>query len=120
LFSDFVRGELVAGGNVPRMPPLRYGFQFDYTGYDAFAAGLRLTRAEAQDHVGENETATPGYLLLGANVSYQVQFADKYNLLLFVKGNNLLNKTIRNSTSFLKDYAPEPGRGAEVGLRMSF
>lgn len=120
LFSDFVRGELVAGGNVPRMPPLRYGFQFDYTGYDAFSAGLRFTRAEAQDHVGENETATPGYLLLGANISYQVQFADKYNLLLFVKGNNLLNETIRNSTSFLKDYAPEPGRGAEVGLRMIF
>ena len=24
------------------------------------------------------------------------------------------------STSFLKDYAPEPGRGAELGLRVSF
>lgn len=120
IFSDFVRGELVAGGNVPRMPPLRYGFQVDYRGYDAFSAGLRLTRAEAQNHVGKNETPTPGYLLLGANVSYQVALADKYNLLLFVKGNNLLNETIRNSTSFLKDYAPEPGRGAEVGLRVSF
>ena len=120
LFSDFVRGELVAGGNVPRMPPLRYGFQLDYTGYDAFSAGLRLTRAEAQNHAGENEIPTAGYLLLGANISYQVQFADKYDFLLFVKGNNLLNQTIRNSTSFLKDYAPEPGRGAEVGLRLSF
>jgi len=120
LFSDFVRGELVSGGNVPRMPPLRYGFQFDYFGYDAFSAGLRLTRAESQTHVGENETPTAGYILLDANVSYQVQLADKYDLLLFVKGNNLLNETIRNSTSFLKDYAPEPGRGAEIGLRVSF
>ncbi|WP_428355386.1 TonB-dependent receptor [Methyloprofundus sp.] len=120
LFSDFVRGELVAGGNVPRMPPLRYGFQFDYFGYDAFSAGLRLTRAEAQKHVGENETPTPGYILLAANVSYNVQLAEKYDLLVFVKGNNLLNETIRNSTSFLKDYAPEPGRGVELGLRMSF
>jgi len=120
LFSDFVRGELVAGGNVPRMPPLRYGFQLDYFGYDAFSAGLRFTRAEAQTYVGENETPTPGYLLLGINVSYQVQLADKYDLLVFVKGNNLLNETIRNSTSFLKDYAPEPGRGAELGLRVSF
>ena len=120
LFSDFVRGELVSGGNVPRMPPLRYGFQFDYFGYDAFSAGLRLTRAESQTHVGENETPTAGYILLDANVSYQVQLADKYDLLLFVKGNNLLNETIRNSTSFLKDYAPEPGRGAEIGFRVSF
>ena len=120
LFSDFVRGELVGGGNVPRMPPLRYGFQLDYFGYDAFSAGLRLTRAEAQTHAGENETTTPGYILLDANVSYQLQLAEKYDLLVFVKGNNLLNETIRNSTSFLKDYAPEPGRGAEVGLRLSF
>jgi len=120
LFSDFVRGELVAGGNVPRMPPLRYGFQLDYFGYDAFSAGLRFTRAEVQTYVGENETPTPGYILLGVNVSYQVQLADKYDLLVFVKGNNLLNETIRNSTSFLKDYAPEPGRGAELGLRVSF
>lgn len=120
LFSDFVRGELVAGGNVPRMPPLRYGFQLDYFGYDAFSAGVRFTRAEAQTYVGENETPTPGYILLGANVSYQVQLADKYDLLVFLKGNNLLNETIRNSTSFLKEYAPEPGRGAELGLRVSF
>ncbi len=120
LFSDFVRGELVGGGNVPRMPPLRYGFQLDYFGYDAFSAGLRLTRAEAQTHPGENETTTPGYILLDANVSYQLQLGEKYEMLVFVKGNNLLNETIRNSTSFLKDYAPEPGRGAEVGLRLSF
>ncbi|TXK95654.1 hypothetical protein BMR10_09785 [Methylococcaceae bacterium CS4] len=29
----------------------------------------------------------------------------------------LLNETIRNSTSFLKDYAPEPGCGAEIGIQ---
>ncbi len=120
LFSDFVRGELSGGGNVPRMPPLRYGFQLDYTGYDAFAAGLRLTRAEAQTHAGENESSTPGYLLLDMNVNYSVRLADKVDALFFVKANNLLNETIRNSTSFLKEVAPEPGRGAEVGIRVSF
>lgn len=120
LFSDFVRGELVAGGNVPRMPPMRYGFQLDYTGYDAFSAGLRLTRGATQNHPGKNDTATAGYLLLGANVAYHVKFTKKYNLRIFLKGNNLLNETIRNATSFLKNYAPQPGRGAELGLRLSF
>ena len=37
-------------------------------------------------------------------------------LLVFVKGNNLLNQNIRNSTSYLRNWAPEPGRGAEVGV----
>ncbi len=120
LFSDFVRGELVAGGNVPRMPPLRYGLQLDYTGYDAFSAGLRLTRGAAQTYLGNNETLTSGYLLLAANIAYQVKFADKYNLRVFLKGSNLLNESIRHATSFLKNYAPEPGRGVELGLRISF
>lgn len=120
LFSDYVRGELSGGGNVPRMPPLRYGMQLDYTGYQSFAAGLRLTRAEAQNHTGINESRTSGYLLLNLNANYKVNFADSVDVLLFVKANNLLNATIRNSTSFLKDVAPEPGRGAEVGLRVNF
>ncbi len=120
LFSDYVRGELSGGGNVPRMPPLRYGLQLDYASYDAFAAGLRLTRAAAQNHAGTNESTTPGYLLLHLNANYKVSFADSVDALLFVKANNLLNATIRNATSFLKDVAPEPGRGVEVGVRVSF
>jgi len=54
------------------------------------------------------------------NVNYSVRLADKVDALFFVKANNLLNETIRNSTSFLKEVAPEPGRGAEVGIRVSF
>ncbi len=119
-FGDYVRGQLDAGGNVPRLPPLRYGVQLDYVGYKDFAAGLRLTRAEKQTQVSGNETPTKGYLLLDANISYNWQFSKNSNALFFVKGNNLLNKTIRNSTSFLKDHAPEPGRGAELGIKITF
>ncbi|MBS1212432.1 MAG: TonB-dependent receptor, partial [Proteobacteria bacterium] len=43
LFSDYTRGEFVQGGDVPRMPPLRYGLQLDY-GKDEFSANVRLTR----------------------------------------------------------------------------
>ncbi len=70
VFGDYVRGKLDAGGNVPRLPPLRYGVQLDYIGYKDFAAGLRLTRAEKQTQVGDNETSTKDYLLLDANINY--------------------------------------------------
>jgi iron complex outermembrane receptor protein len=120
LFSDYVRGELSSGSNVPRMPPLRYGFQLNYTGYQSYTAGLRLTRAEAQHHTGINESRTPGYLLLNMHINYKVNVADSVDTLLFVKANNLLNATIRNATSYLKEVAPEPGRGVEVGIRVSF
>jgi len=120
LFSDYVRGELNNGGNVPRMPPLRYGFQVDYAGYDAWAANLRLTRSEAQKYAGENESQTPGYLLLDIGLNYNTRIADKVDALVFIKANNLLNETIRNSTSILRDVAPEAGRGAELGIRIKF
>lgn len=119
-FGDYVRGQLDTGGNVPRLPPLRYGVQLDYTGYKDFAAGLRLTRAEEQNKVASNESSTKGYLLLDANINYNWQFANNSEALLFVKGSNLLNETIRNSTSFLKDHAPEPGRGIELGVKITY
>jgi len=120
LFGDYVRGELIGLGNVPRIPPLRYGFQLDYSGYDVFTADLRLTRAENQAYAGEFDTETSGYLLLDAKVAYKMNAEEDYDLLVFIKANNLLNETIRNSSSFLKDIAPEKGRGVELGIRVGF
>ncbi|NOQ17054.1 MAG: TonB-dependent receptor [Methyloprofundus sp.] len=120
LFSDFVRGELNNGGNVPRMPPLRYGFQINYSAYDAWTTTLRLTRAEEQNYAGINEEKTPGYLLLDMGINYSTSITDKVDTMVFIKANNLLNETIRNSTSILRDVAPEAGRGVELGIRVKF
>ena len=119
LFGDYTRGEFVAGGDVPRMPPLRYGFQLDYAQAD-WSANVRLTRAEAQDHPGADDTATPGYVLLNVGTQYQLKDFHGAGLLLFAKGNNLLNEDIRNATSYLRNWAPEPGRGAEIGVRARY
>ncbi len=35
-------------------------------------------------------------------------------------GKNMLNEDIRNSTSYLRNLAPEPGRSAEIGIRISY
>jgi iron complex outermembrane recepter protein len=42
------------------------------------------------------------------------------NWLIFLKANNLLDQEIRNSTSFLREIAPEPAQSLELGIRMSF
>ncbi len=120
LFGDYVRGKFDDGSDVPRLPPLRYGLQLDYSDENNLAANLRFTRAEDQNRAGLNESETQGYFLLSAAVNYQMQLSQDSKLLLFAKGNNLLDKNIRNSTSHLRDFAPEAGRGAELGLRISF
>jgi iron complex outermembrane receptor protein len=35
-------------------------------------------------------------------------------------GNTLFDDNIRNSTSYLRNFAPEPGRGAEIGVRIRY
>ncbi|MCK9607629.1 MAG: TonB-dependent receptor [Methylomonas sp.] len=119
LFSDYTRGEFVNGGDVPRMPPLRYGLQLDYN-QNKLAGYLRFTRAESQDHPGDHETRSAGYLLLNVGMNYQLEAYQGANLMLFAKGNNLLNQNIRNATSYLRNFAPEAGRGAEIGFRVSY
>ena len=119
LFSDYTRGEFVNGGDVPRMPPLRYGFQLDYN-QNKLSSYLRLTRADDQPHAGDFETSTAGYFLLNVGVNYQIKAYQDAKFMVFAKGNNLLNENIRNSTSYLRNFAPEAGRGAEVGFRVSY
>jgi iron complex outermembrane receptor protein len=40
--------------------------------------------------------------------------------MLFLRGNNLLDQDIRVHTSFIKDFAPMPGRSLVAGLRANF
>lgn len=119
LFSDYVRGRFVRGGNVPRQPPLRYGFQLDYRWGDLYA-NWRVMRGEAQDNPAAGESATPGYVLMNIAVEYKVSATPYADVLLFARGNNLLDQSIRNATSYLRALAPEPGIGGEIGLRATF
>ncbi len=119
LFSDYTRGEFNNGSDVPRMPPLRYGLQLDY-GKDDLTSYLRFTRTERQANPGDFETPTDGYFLLNIGTQYKLKAYKDAELMLFAKGNNLLDENIRNSTSYLRNFAPEAGRGAEVGVRVSY
>ncbi len=119
LFGDYTRGRFRSGGDVPRMPPWRYGFEFNFH-RDAGNAFLRLTRAESQDHPGQNEAPTPSYVLLNLGGEYRLRLGEPTQLTVFAQGTNLLNQPVRNSTSFLRTIAPEPGRGVQVGVRLGF
>lgn len=118
-FGDYTRGTFDQGGNVPRMPPLRYGLELSYEKND-WSLNARLTRGEAQNKVGANDTTTGGYLLLNLGTQYHLASFKDSDIMLFARANNLLNQNIRNSTSYLRSFAPEPGRGAEIGIRVSY
>jgi len=118
-FYDLVDAELADGSNVPRIPPQRLGLGVDW---DRMAWAGNVTWIHADDHTdtAEFETATPGYDLLDAELSYQFILGDKTGVELYLKGKNLLDEDIRNSTSFLKDQAPQIGRNFILGARFDF
>lgn len=119
LFSDYTRGTFNKGGDVPRMPPLRYGVQLSYEKSD-FSSNVRLTRGEAQTHAGANETSTASYLLLNVGAQYHIASIKQADIMLFANAKNLTNENIRNSTSYLRNFAPDAGRSGEVGIRVSY
>lgn len=117
-FSDYTRGKLDDGGNLPRISPLRLGTTLNYDWQD-WHADIGAVGYSKQDKVAENETSTGGYTLVDASVSYRL-YTQGGDLYLFLKGSNLTDKEARPHTSFLKDVAPLPGRNLTLGLRYSF
>lgn len=118
IFGDYVRAKLDKGGDVPRIPPLRYGIALDYQAYN-WHTGFRLTDVKKQNHAGEFEEDTDSYTRLDAHFNYHVDTAAG-DWLFFAKANNLLDEEIRNSTSFLREFAPEARLSLELGVRYSF
>ena len=119
LFSDYVHAQLTATSEaVPRQPPMRYGMQLA-TATGPWSARIRYTHANAQDRAGINETETRGYNLLNLHASYRSKIAGR-TAVIFLRGRNLLNEQIRSSTSFLRNFSPEPGRSIELGVELTF
>ena len=115
---DYVDGELDDGHNVPLMPPMRIGGGLDWH-RGAWQANLTWIHADDHGDVADYETPTPGYDLLNAEVTWRLPFFERSEWDLFLKGHNLLDEDIRNSTSYLKDQAPQIGRNFTLGLRFA-
>lgn len=119
LFGDSVRAEQTGDHTpLPRIPPLRYGARLTYDD-GTWTAGLEARHAAAQNRFTADETPTPGYTLVNANLTYLIP-AGRVSYELFVRANNLGNATAREHSSFLKDFSPLPGRGISAGVRASF
>jgi iron complex outermembrane receptor protein len=103
---------------LPRIPPLRgrIGFEAQYRGFQ-FKPELIL--ADAQNDLFPTETRTAGYASLNINASYTV--ARQHMVHIFsVNAFNLGDRLYRNHLSFIKEIAPEIGRGVRFSYTMRF
>lgn len=120
---DTVRARVdQAGGEqpLPRIPASRYGLGLE-TRFDNFNANINYQRVEKQDDIAEFELETEAYNELSAYLGYTVpNTGDKTRMTVFLQGRNLTDDEQRNHSSFIKDFAPAPGRLLEVGTRVTF
>lgn len=120
LFGDYTHAEFdnAQGAYIPRQPAKRFGGSLGFDYLD-FSANLKAIKVASQDKLAEEEFATEGYTLVNIDIGYNLYF-DNADVLLFLKGQNLLDEEIRDHASFLKDRAPRAGRSVSAGFRITF
>lgn len=115
---DRVNAELADNSYLPRISPERVSAGVDWH-LGSWRGGLDVYRMMKQDKVPALETATPGYTMVNLRVAYEFDVGSS-TLEAFVQGRNLGNEDARVATSYLRDYAPLPGRNVIVGIRGRF
>jgi iron complex outermembrane receptor protein len=103
---------------LPRIPPLRGRFGFDVR-YRGLSVKPSLIMVNAQERIFPTETRTAGYTVVDLNATYtlpQAHFSHHFAVNVF----NIGDRLYRNHVSFIKNIAPEIGRGVRVTYSMKF
>jgi iron complex outermembrane receptor protein len=116
---DYVNAELTADNTpLPRIPPLRgrVGLEFRYKG---LLLNPEVVMSNHQDRIFPTETATAGFALFNLSGSYLLTRGHAAHILSF-NFFNLGDTVYRNHLSFIKDFAPEMGRGLRITYTLRF
>ncbi len=119
LATDTVNAKLTKTDTpLPRIPPLRGRVGLDLQ-HKGFRLRPEVVMARSQDRIFPTETPTAGYTLFQFDASYVL--ADAHTAHVFsVTAFNLGNRLYRNHLSFIKDLAPEVGRGVRFTYSLRF
>ncbi|MBL8177572.1 MAG: TonB-dependent receptor [Bryobacterales bacterium] len=118
LGMDYVNAELKSGSPLPRIPPLRGRAGFDFrSGNLSIRPEIRM--ASSQERLFETETSTAGYTVFNLNGSYTVTRQHVAHI-FGADAFNLGNRLYFNHLSFIKDHAPEIGRGIRFTYTLRF
>jgi len=116
--ADATRAHIDGVGPAPLMPPLR--LQGTVRGKAGpIEARLGAEHGFRQNRTAPLETPTPGYTTLNAGLDW-TPLADRPRLTLSLDADNILDATVRRSTSLLKDFAPAAGRDIRLSARFSY
>ena len=115
----FVRATLTgAKESLPRIPPLHGRVELSAR-MGSFTLNPEVVFSATQDRVFRDETSTSGWATFNLGATWQRSVAHGSHFVA-VQAYNLGNRTYRLHTSFLKDLAPEIGRGVKLTYALRF
>ena len=124
IFGDYSEGTLDQGGYLPLQPATRIGSAIYYNQF-GWKANLSLIHALGQYKTAAStfysEPSTAGYNKLDFRLS-KSQSVNQLLITYYLQANNLLNDTIRLSTTVdtLRMNAPQPGRTFILGIKVDY
>jgi iron complex outermembrane receptor protein len=119
LGSDYVNAELTDTNTpLPRIPPLRgrAGLEFRYKGLTLHPEAVF---AKDQNRLFPTETRTAGYSVFNFAGSYLIARQHQAHIITF-NAFNFGDRLYRNHLSFIKEFAPEIGRGVRLSYTVRF
>ena len=103
---------------LPRIPPLRGRIGFDWR-RGGLSVKPEVVLASSQQQTFTTESRTPGYTVVNLKASYTIprrHLAHQISVNVF----NIGDRLYRNHSSFIKDLAPEIGRGVRLTYMVRF
>jgi len=119
--ADIVRAEIRDDGlPLPRITParIRIGLDFRHGGLSVRPEAV-VVRARNFDNIFPVETPTAGYGLFNLATSYTLA-SEHFAHIFSASASNLGDRLYRNHLSFIKNLAPEPGRGFRFSYTVRF
>lgn len=105
-------------GPLPRIPALRATMGVDLR-YGGLSIRPEVVMADSRDDVFVSETSTAGYTVFDLKASYTIP-QQHISHHLSVDFFNIGDRLYRNHLSFIKDLAPEIGRGVRFWYAAKF
>ncbi|MEK6325444.1 MAG: TonB-dependent receptor [Acidobacteriota bacterium] len=116
---DYVNAKLTDSKTpLPRIPPLRGRVGFEAT-YKGFRFNPEAVMSKDQNRIFPTEARTAGYTTVNVNASY-IFPQQHYAQIISVSAFNLGDRLYRNHLSFIKEFAPEIGRGVRLTYTLRF
>lgn len=117
---DSVRARLLEGDDkyIPRLPPATASFGINWQ-KNNWLVGIKNNWVASQERVSRNENSTSGFQKFDLKVDYSARvFQQEVTTSLAV--NNVFNSPGTNHVSYLKEFAPNPGRNIKLQTQLYF